>query len=100
MQPILSKKIRFITLLISLQVVALRNYDFYYLYYFSLLSPFFFYKNLPFKLFLHTPKPYQPYQSFFISSKRANNLLFIAFYKAKKENKTKIRVFLEKSLEI
>lgn len=67
--------------------------------YISSLPPIFFYKNLLFKLFLHI-KLYQPYQSFFIGLERVNHLLFVACYKAQKENKAKTKVYSEERSEI
>lgn len=39
-------------------------------------------------------------QSSLIGSEKANYLLFVAYYKAKKENKAKIRIILEKTLKV
>ncbi len=68
---------------------------------------FFFYKNnnlLSYKNhnqpFLYAPRLYLPCQSSLKALEKTSNLLFLAYYKVEEENKAKIRLFSEKSLEI
>lgn len=107
MQPTLSKKAPFNTLLVFPQILALSNYD--SLCNFLSLPPFsLFYKNylpLPHKKnnnqsFSHTPRLYQLCLSFPIDLEGASNLLFSACHRVEEENKAKTRVFSKESLEV